>query len=558
MTRKKSISDILVVDDSALICKTIASILDGEGYRLHTCHSGEEALKLLAHLTPDAILCDIVMPGIDGYEFCRRVKRQRRTRNVPVILLTSRSDPRDKVKGLELGAADYVTKPFDPGELRARLDAQLRIVRLQDELRTRNEMLTQMRQQLEDKVEALSMAYAHVSEEQVKRQKALDLAYKVQLGLLPDSQPRIDGFGFGSRFLPADNIAGDFYDYIQLEGGRWGLAIGDVAGKGLPASLLMVLTKTLLRSEASRGFSPARVLENVNRLIISHYGSSEAVTLFYGILDPANNSFTFSNGGHEFPLVCATGSGECVELTPGGTFLGIFPNARYNEARIQFQDGDLVLFYTDGIFHVRVGETPIGSSEALWGLLARRGGAGAGELLDELLSAAAPRVAGADDVTAIAMRCSRSAARDEIGYIGVHNVDVNLRDIRDFTGLLMKRLRVPEPSAFDFVYGVDEAAANAILHAYERQGTGHVEIFYRYDAARLELQARIVDHGRGLTPEQAERSRSSLADDPLRAGGRGFTLMKSLLDGCDILPTPGGGATVVLTKCLRAAVSGGQ
>ncbi|MBI4872734.1 MAG: SpoIIE family protein phosphatase [Candidatus Riflebacteria bacterium] len=548
MPGKKPRPRILVVDDSTLVCKTIGSVLNSQGYEVSSATSGEEGLECLKRELPDAILCDIVMPGIDGYEFCRQVKARRRTRNIPVILLTSRSDPQDKVKGLDSGAADYVTKPFDAGELRARIAAHLRIVKLQEELRTRNRLLEDTRRQLEDKVEALSLAYQHLSDLQVKRQKALEMAYKVQLGLLPSSNPKIEGYGFGSGFLPAENIAGDFYDYIPLDRGRWGIAIGDVAGKGLPASLLMVLTKTLLRTEAMRESSPGRVLESVNRLIIASYGSAEAVTLFYGILDPASNSLTFSNGGHEFPIVCSTRRRTCVELTTGGTFLGIFPDARYNEARVFLTDEDLLLFYTDGLFHLQIGDRPLGSGTGLRDFLSECHEEDAEPLLAALLSAKPAPALGTDDVTVIAMRCRRPSDRRDLGYVDIYNTQSSLKDVRDFTRLVADQLELQATVAHELSYAVDEAVTNAVVHAYDGPNAGQVQVHFHFDPERRTLETAVVDHGRGVGPTALQDPLALLTANPLRPDGRGLLLMKSLTDRLELVPTEGGGTTVRMMR----------
>ncbi|MBI3890924.1 MAG: SpoIIE family protein phosphatase [Candidatus Wallbacteria bacterium] len=525
-----------------MICRLISGVLTEQGYQVTTASSGEEGLKLLSRFLPHAILCDIVMPGMDGYEFCRRVKARTRTKNVPVILLTSKSDPRDKVRGLEIGAADYVTKPFDAGELRARLAAHLRIVTLQQELRNRNRLLTATRRQLEEKVHDLSVL-------EQKRQKALDLAYKVQLGLLPSSDPAIEGFGFGSRFLPADNIAGDFYDYIPLDGQRWGIAIGDVAGKGLPASLLMVLTKTLLRTEAIRGLTPGQVLENVNRLIINSYGSAEAVTLFYGILDPTTNSFTFSNGGHEFPIVYSARRGKCTELSAGGPFLGIFQDARYNEGRIYLTEDDLVLLYTDGLFHLNVQDRPIGTETVLKRLLLESGKAGTHPFLSTLL-ASPPATSGADDVTIVAMRCHQSAISSEVGYLRVLNSEINLKDVRDFTAAMASHLELEGDDAYTLIYAVDEAATNAVVYAYPKAFSGFVDIVFHLDRNERVVTVEVVDHGHGPPRDGIASESMALDDDPLSPRGRGFVLMDNLMATCDIIATPGGGTTVRMTKRL--------
>ncbi len=135
---------ILLVDDSKLIIEFGKSILSTEGHKVSHAPNGHEALEMMSAEKPDLILLDVVMPGMDGYEVCKRLKAEKQTHDIPVIMLTSKDETADKIKGLNIGAVDYVTKPFDAGELVARVNTQLRVKELHEALQERNRQLQEL------------------------------------------------------------------------------------------------------------------------------------------------------------------------------------------------------------------------------------------------------------------------------------------------------------------------------------------------------------------------------------------------------------------------------
>lgn len=134
-------SKILIIDDSRLIAQFGKSILSGKGHEVFTADSGEIGLELADRAQPDLILLDVILPGMDGYQICHHLKTRVLSKDIPVIILTSKAEPADKIKGLELGAVDYVTKPFDAGELIARVNTHLRMKELYEALQDKNRQL---------------------------------------------------------------------------------------------------------------------------------------------------------------------------------------------------------------------------------------------------------------------------------------------------------------------------------------------------------------------------------------------------------------------------------
>jgi len=190
--------------------------------------------------------------------------------------------------------------------------------------------------------------YQEVAEKE-RMKKELEIAHRVQTSLLPDNPPQIKGYQIAAMSVPATEVGGDFYDFIDVAEGKIGLVIGDVAGKGLPAALFMALSRSFLRAEAIGNLEAKRVMEKTNRLISKDAREGMFVTAFYAILDIPGKNLRLSNAGHNPPLLFHSSTGKCEELRIGGIALGAFAEARFQEKEIILRKGDVVVFYTDGV-----------------------------------------------------------------------------------------------------------------------------------------------------------------------------------------------------------------
>jgi sigma-B regulation protein RsbU (phosphoserine phosphatase) len=209
------------------------------------------------------------------------------------------------------------------------------------DLLAKNRQLTQAYNELKAAQEQL------VEKERLEAE--LDVARAIQRSILPHSRPQLPGFDFGMLIEPVSSVGGDLFDFIPLRGGRLGIAIGDVSGHGVPSALFMALTYSLLRAEASRGIVPARVLHNVNRLLLDMSDSGMFVTMLYGILDGRSREFTYARAGHEPPLIiAATGEVICPEIGVGQP-LGLFDDLMLDEQSIAIPTGGRLFEFTDGV-----------------------------------------------------------------------------------------------------------------------------------------------------------------------------------------------------------------
>jgi len=171
----------------------------------------------------------------------------------------------------------------------------------------------------------------------------------VQEALLPKASPFAPGFSVQGRSLPAGAVGGDWYDFIPLSDGKWGIVLADVAGKGMAAALLMSATRAALRSMADTCFGPGGVLQKLNRQLMSDIPAGRFITMIFGIFDPAARKLTFANAGHPWPVfVSAKGSRAQTLPTERGLPLGI-NESFYSEVDVELAPGSRLLFYSDGI-----------------------------------------------------------------------------------------------------------------------------------------------------------------------------------------------------------------
>jgi serine phosphatase RsbU (regulator of sigma subunit) len=203
-------------------------------------------------------------------------------------------------------------------------------------------------EQLRAKISQLEAAQVELAKKE-RLERELELARQVQQSLLPKTFPEIPGFRFAAHNEPARQVGGDFYDLFPLSSGRFGVAIGDVSDKGLPAALYMALTRSLLLAEARREQSPRAVLTSVNQLLLALSQPSMFVTIFYGVIDPASRRLTYARAGHDRPAILRD---ERVQLLVGqGAALGILEeqDLHLSEEQLELFPGDRLVLYTDGL-----------------------------------------------------------------------------------------------------------------------------------------------------------------------------------------------------------------
>jgi serine phosphatase RsbU (regulator of sigma subunit) len=322
------------------------------------------------------------------------LKADKELRNLPVIVISALSELADVVQGIELGAEDYLPKPFEPVLLRARLEACLEKKRLRDQ----------------------EQLYLKGLE------RELDIGRQIQAGFLPETLPQPPGWEIAAHFQAAREVAGDFYDAFPLSyGKRVGLVLGDVCGNGVGDALFMTLFRSLIRASASQTYFTNSALPEValsddeitlkntvtltnNSVAITHHQASMFASLFLGLLNPATGSLIYVNGGHEAPLIIGP-AGVKTSLEPTGPVVGIFANIDFKIQQAHMEPGDILFVFTDGVTDALNPAGKMFTRERLAELL-EQSSSSAADLLHQIETELHAHVAGAnqfDDITMLAV-----------------------------------------------------------------------------------------------------------------------------------------------------------
>lgn len=346
----------------------------------------------------------------------------------------------------------------------------------------------------------------------------LQVAQLIQQNFLPKRTPQISGWQLAAYYKPAREVGGDFYDFIELDGGRLGVVIGDVTGKGVPAALVMAATRSILRAAAPRLVSPGEVLQRVNDVLCEDMPRNMFVTCQYGILEPETGRFVFANAGHCLPQV--RGAEAVTELRATGMPLGLMPEMTYEESEAWLAPDETMVLSSDGLAE---SHAPDGEMYGFPRLRERMGGhAGGTGVLDVLLSDleafTGPEWEQEDDVTLVALSRTASAepplqgvpAPDPVGRTA-SAVDVafevasergNERLVMDRVAEAVAPLGLADERLAKLKTAVAEAAMNAIEHGNEFRPDLNVAV--RVQAGDGTLAVRITDHGGGRDIPEAE------------------------------------------------------
>ena len=616
---------VLLVDDRPENLTALQAVLEPLELDLVSVDSGEEALRSLLVEDFAVILLDVQMPGLDGFETATLVKERERTRHVPIIFLTAHGTDSEHVfRGYEVGAVDYLLKPFNPTVLRskvsvfvelfektnaleaARLErrhaAQLRGLaeasvaiaraRSQDEaLRISEESaraivgaersfatlfeavpasgngkgpaagraggmagselsapltapdgrqlgLVQLAGKQDgsfnDGDEAILAQLAQMTSAAIEGLRLYEhehgIAQTLQRSLQPQRMPGVAGVALGARYRPAGaglQIGGDWYDVIPVDGGRCGLAVGDVTGRGLRAAIVMGQLRTAMRAYALEGHGPAAVLDRLE-VLVNALDAGHMTTVVYAVVDPAQGRLRFACAGHPPPLLIPP-DGAPTLLTGGRSLpLGVADEPR-PEAEVSFEPGATLLLYSDGLVESRT----VSLESRLEDLqrLAGDGPTDPGALCDTVLSRLGD--GNADDVAMLAVRAVPPGHRLELSAPADAR---SLSSLRDGLRTWLEGAGASQGEIFEVTAAFGEACTNAVEHPRAAS------------SGPLEVQATLVDREVTVTIRDSGQWREPRGGDR----GRGLPLMQVLMDSVDIRPSSQG-TEVRLCRRLAAA-----
>jgi sigma-B regulation protein RsbU (phosphoserine phosphatase) len=394
---------VVIAEDSRIQAQILARKLTESGYEVRVGEDGARALDLVRERRPAIIISDIEMPRMTGYELCSACKADAELRTIPFILLSTLSEPEDIIRGLHCGADNYVTKPYDPAFLIARVEALLEtplgdledveplevtlagqhyrvntssqqvlnllvstfenaveknneLIRTVQELELAREQLTVWNDKLED-------VNGQLTKVNTRMTRDLDAAAQVQQSLLPSTAPEANGVSFAWKYLPCDELAGDFLNFFALDDKHIAAFVVDVSGHGVASSLLSVtigrlltphvtasslLVKESAGEDAVQVVAPLEVAKELNRRFPMSEQRGLYFTMIYGVLNTETLEFRYVLAGH--PQVVHTSKGRSPELLDAsGMAIGWVPDLLCDEYSVQLAPGDRLWLYSDGV-----------------------------------------------------------------------------------------------------------------------------------------------------------------------------------------------------------------
>jgi len=328
---------VLVVEDSPIYRRLLSRMLAQWGYVVSEAENGVSALEILANSPVSMVISDWEMPEMDGLTLCREIRERQFGHYIYLILLTARENPGDLAQGFDAGADDFLSKPVEQSELRARLHAGSRILALEATLAARNARLSEALQQIEQDLQA---------------------AARIQHSILPTHQLRYHDYFSDWLFLPSAWVSGDVFNLFQLDD-HLGFYCVDVSGHGVGAAMMsLAVARQFLQGRVVERFlfsadgsvaSPADVVSMLN----SRFCSEEAeimsyFTMIYGVIHLPSGKGRLCQAGHPTPFIVST-AGEVTPIGSGGAPVGLMPDLSWDDVDFELRPGERLCLFSDGI-----------------------------------------------------------------------------------------------------------------------------------------------------------------------------------------------------------------
>jgi sigma-B regulation protein RsbU (phosphoserine phosphatase) len=338
-------SKILVIDDDPIIRTVIQKALEHQGHNVVLATNGHEGIEQAAQLKPALIICDWVMPVVDGLEVCRRVKSNPQLSTTFFVLLTSRDGVADRIAGLDNGADDFLAKPINIGELQARVRAGLRLYQLGQDLQVQKQLLEN----------DLAEAACYVR------------------SLLP---PPLKGpVNIEACFIPSQQLGGDCFDYFWLDSDYLVFYLLDVSGHGIGAALPSSLILNLLRLQSLPDvnfYQPREVLRALNETFQMSHQNEKYFTIWYGVYNRVKRQLDYASAGHPPAILLTPGSTGplgTLRLRTPNLPIGMMPNISYVGDRCYVPPGSTLYVFSDGVYEIPVLDPQAWGLEAFINLL---------------------------------------------------------------------------------------------------------------------------------------------------------------------------------------------
>lgn len=317
--------NVLIVDDEMPNIQLLQAALEQMDYQTIVAQDGNTALELAQQQRPDVILLDVMMPGMSGFDVCRRLKEISDTAHIPVILVTGLSERQDRLDGIKAGADEFLTKPVDFQELRLRVLNAVKIKKLFDQ----------------------NLLYQQSMEEE------LNIARDMQQNLLPKSPPSISEVEVDGRCLSATQIGGDLFQYFPLSAEQLAVSLVDVTGHGMMAALPMMVFNGILESKMEAPKELGALFGQLNRSLCRVLDRRTLACFLMGEFDLSAGVLRLANSGCPYPYLYRAATGDLEELQLDAYPLGAMPDSQYPTLERRLDKGDRVVFFSDGIPEVQ-------------------------------------------------------------------------------------------------------------------------------------------------------------------------------------------------------------
>ncbi|HZJ82679.1 MAG TPA: fused response regulator/phosphatase [Clostridia bacterium] len=331
------IYNILIADDMLLNRKLIRKALNEkiDNAAFYEAENGEKALQHIFNNRVDIVILDLIMPEKDGFEVLKEVKALKDYRDIPIIVNSAMDEIQTIEKALELGANDYFTKPLTMQQMEIVLPVKVK-----------NALIAYEQKRL------LLDINRRMTEE-------LRFANVLQTMLIDDSKSLRDVEMVG-KYIPSSELSGDFYECVQV-GDRVWLFIADVSGHGVAAAMISSMMKVMFKNIVRQYSTPKEVLREMNSTFFNLTRGAYYITAFLGLIE--DGVLTYSNGGHPYPVVIDSSTNRPYMLEDNGFIVGVMEDYEYEMHSIEFNSGDYIIMYTDGLLESEGPGQPIRSCD---------------------------------------------------------------------------------------------------------------------------------------------------------------------------------------------------
>ncbi len=339
---------VLVVDDSRVQRRILSAQLSRWGYKVLEARSGLEALEICAQTAIDIVVSDWMMPGMNGLEFCKAFREMEREGYGYFILLTSKTEKGEVAHGLENGADDYLSKPVNGAELRARIRAGERILRMERELKAKNSLVTKALKEIQS-------LYNMIDRDLIE-------AKKLQQSLVSDRHKTFGSADISLLLRPSGHVGGDLVGFFPAGENQLGLYAIDVSGHGITSALMTArLAGSLSSSSPDQNLAliqlengeyaarpPCQVIQDLNEFVLTELDTEHYFTLVLAFLDLETGRIIATQAGHPHPAV-QKADGQVEFVGKGGMPVGLIADATYSEFELTLHPGDRLLLMSDGV-----------------------------------------------------------------------------------------------------------------------------------------------------------------------------------------------------------------